>query len=97
MNIDVVIKKGQGEHDDVPTKRELIQAVNDAMTEVGVSKHIWLKTLELPEEDFDEVLKKACDRADHIAKGDKIGRAAVLDDLMRELMEEDDDDERSDD
>lgn len=97
MNIDVVIKKGLGEHDDVPTKRELIQAVNDVMCQVGVSKHLWLKQLELPEEDFDEVLKKACDRADHIAKGDSIGRAAVLDSLMRELMEEDDDDERSED
>ena len=97
MNIDIVVKKEQGEHDDVPTKRELIQGVNDAMNQVGVAKHLWLKQLELPEEDFDEVLKKACDRADHIAKGDRIGRAAVLDDLMRGLMEEDDDDERSDD
>lgn len=97
MNIDIVVKKKQREHDDVPTKRELIQGVNDAMSQVGIAKHLWLKQLELPEEDFDEVLKKACDRAEHIVKGDRIGKAAVLDDLMRELMEEDDGDERSDD
>lgn len=91
---------------DCPTKEEIIKAVKRDMVHIGVSKSLWVEGLELPEEDFDAVLAKAADDAEHVAKGDEKGLKLALeyaDASMKGLLEvlegleDDEDDDDADD
>jgi uncharacterized damage-inducible protein DinB len=107
MKIEKIIITDKHEEESCgPDKAEIIESVKHAMIHIGISKSLWIEDLGLPEADFDAILKKAADDAEHVAKGDKKGielavqyacdNSLELSKMIEALKEEEDEDDADD-